>query len=173
MRQLFVATVAAVALLAAFSQQAQAGKVEIKGVHLCCPQCVKGVGDVLGKVDGVSDAKCDRPTKTVTFTSKNAEATEKALQGLCAAGFYGTATDDGKEVKVTLKTPKAGDKADDVTVKDVHLCCNQCKNQAKDLFKDAKVEFPGKNEMKISGKDLDKAKVLETLRKAGFNGKIE
>ena len=72
--------------------------------------------------------------------------------------------------------PKAGEKADDVTVKNVHVCCKQCQNAINDLFKDAKVSYTGtgaQKEVKISGKGLEKAKVLETLQKAGFTGKVE
>ena len=32
----------------------------------------------------------------------------------------------GKEIKIEVPTPKKGDKADVVTVKDVHVCCGQC-----------------------------------------------
>src|SRR5437667_4183437 len=46
MRQLVVATLAVVALVAVGATQAQAGKIEVKGVHLCCPQCVKAVAAV-------------------------------------------------------------------------------------------------------------------------------
>src|SRR5262249_17352244 len=86
---------------------------------------------------------------------------------------YGAATDDGKEAKIELASPKKGDKADEITVKDIHLCCPQCKNAVKALFKDATVEFPEKNQAKITAKGLDKSEVMDTLRKAGFNGKIE
>src|SRR5262245_23407273 len=59
----------AVTLLAAGPVAAE--KVEIKGPHICCPQCIKIVGGILGKVDGVSDAKCDIQAKTIAFTAKD------------------------------------------------------------------------------------------------------
>ena len=37
-------------------------KVEVKNTHLCCNQCVRAVGQILQKVDGVT-GKCDRDAK--------------------------------------------------------------------------------------------------------------
>ena len=173
MRQLFLAAAAAVALAGLGAGPALAGKVEIKQAHVCCGQCEKGATAVLAKVDGVSDAAADKTSKTITFTTKDDKTTAAALKALADAGFYGAATDDGKEVKIDVAAPKKGDKADEVTVKDIHLCCPRCKATVQMLFKDATVDFPDKNQAKITGKALDKAEVLETLHKAGFNGKIE
>jgi copper chaperone CopZ len=172
MRQLFLVA-AALAGVAFGAGQLQAGKVEIKGVHICCPACAKAIGATLKDVEGVSDAKCDQKTKTVTFTTKDEKTTAAALKALMEAGFYGTATEDGKELKSEAPTPKKGEKADEVTVTKVHVCCGACKKAISALFKDAKVDFPAAGDVKVSGKGLDKAEVLETLRKAGFNGKID
>ena len=87
--------------------------------------------------------------------------------------FFGTATDDGKDLKVEVASPKPGQKAAEVTVKGVHLCCGACKKKASSLFSGSTVEFPGSGEIKISGNNLDKSEVLETLRKAGFNGTVQ
>jgi copper chaperone CopZ len=173
MRQLFVMTALVVSLTLA-NGLAQAGKVEVKGPHLCCQQCVKTVGGILAKVDGVSDAKCDTTNKTVTFTAKDAKTAEAAVKALFEAGFFGAATDDGKAIKIEVG--KATGKSDEVTVKAVHVCCGMCQSAIKGLFKDATVSFgEGKpqKDVKISAKGLDKAAVLDILRKAGFNGKID
>jgi hypothetical protein len=171
-RQLFLATVATVALAGLTAGPALAGSVEIKDVHLCCGQCVKAVAKVLAKVDGVSGPKCDQGSKTVTFTAKDSAAAASGLKALLDAGFFGAATEDGKPVKVAVATPAKGQKAAEVTVTQVHVCCGQCRKIITALFKDAKVDFPGAGEVKVGGKDLDKADVLQTLRKAGFNGSI-
>src|SRR5262249_23100496 len=108
------------------------------------------------------------------FTTKDDKTTAAALKALADAGYFGKPTDDGKEAKFEV-TPPDG-KADDVTVKSVHVCCKQCQNAINDLFKDAKVSYSGtgaQKEVKTSGKGREKAKVLETLHKAGFNGKVD
>src|SRR5262249_23279279 len=99
------------------------------------------------------------------------------IKALAAAGYYGKVSEDGKDVKVELPGAKA-EKAETVTVKNVHVCCGSCKTAINKLFPDAKIEYgkPGDNkitEVTITGKGLDKAEVLKTLRSAGFNGTIE
>jgi copper chaperone CopZ len=173
MRQLFVATVAVVGLC---TGQVQAGKVEVSGVHLCCKQCVDNANKALSAVDGVTDVTSDQKTKTVTFKAKDTKAAEAGVKALIAAGFFGSASEDGKDLKIGLNLPKKGEKADEVTVKGVHVCCKRCQNMINDLFKDAKVTYSGtgvQKDVKISGKGLDKEAVLETLLKAGFSGKVE
>src|SRR5262249_29981172 len=86
MRSWFVLLAAIVAAAGLAADAAQAGKVEVKGVHLCCGQCVKGVAAALKGVDGVTDAKCDQKAKTVTFTTKDVGTTIKAVQALTEAG---------------------------------------------------------------------------------------
>jgi copper chaperone CopZ len=152
---------------------AHAGKVEIKGTHICCGMCEKAITGVLSKVDGVSDAAADKGKGTVTFTTKDDKTTAAAISALNDAGFTGTAADDGKEVKTDLPSPKKGEKADEITVSSTHVCCMQCKKAITALFPDATVDFPDKGTVKISGKGLDKAATLESLRKAGFNGKLD
>jgi len=167
-------TAAAAAVIALTAGAAQAGKVEVKNVHLCCKQCVNNVAATLKKVEGVADAKCDQGAKTVSFTTKDEKTSAAAVKALIDAGFFGAATDDGKEVKIEL--PAVSGKADEVTVKGVHVCCKSCQNAIAPLFKDAKISYSGTGAMKdvkIAGKGLDKAAVLATLQKAGFYGKVE
>ena len=71
---------------------------------------------------------------------------------------------------------KKGTKADAVTVKNVHVCCDNCQDSIESALKDVKVTYEGKGAVKtvkIEGKNLDKADILEALRKAGFNGTVE
>jgi len=102
---------------------AAADNVEVKGPHICCQQCVNVVNKILGGVDGVSNIKADAKTKTVTFTAKDAAATTAGINALIKGGFSGSATSDGKEVKVDLPAVPKGEKVETVTVKDVHVCC--------------------------------------------------
>ncbi|HEV8062681.1 MAG TPA: heavy-metal-associated domain-containing protein [Gemmataceae bacterium] len=173
MKRLFIAAVAAAAGLAASAGSARADGVEVSGVHLCCGACVRAATQAVSKVDGVSDAKADRPTKKVTFTAKD-EATAKAAKAaLIEAGFFGTFKVDGKDLPEATTEAKKTDKVAEVTVKNAHICCNACKNAAKGLFKDSTVDFPEKNVIKVTGKDLDAAAIVETLHKAGFGGKVD
>ena len=162
----------AVALLVG---QAAASDVEIKGPHICCKQCVKVVGGILAKVDGVSDAKCDIQAKTISFTAKDEKAAKAGVKAIVDAGFFGTATNDGKELKFG-EAVKKGDKLDKVEVKGVHACCGMCKTAIKGLFPDSKISYAGKGPQQtvtIEGGDLYRGTVLEALRKAGFNGKFD
>jgi copper chaperone CopZ len=176
MRQVFSVVLSglAVALLAA--GQAGAGSVEVKGPHICCKQCAKTIGGILSKVDGVSGAKCDIPNKTVTFTATDEAAAKAGVKAIVDGGFFGAATHDGKELKIDVATPKAGAKAEVVTIKGVHMCCGQCQTAAKKLFPDAKLSFEGKGpqkDVRIEGTGLEASAVIGSLRKAGFNGTAE
>jgi periplasmic mercuric ion binding protein len=175
MRQYLIAAVATVAMAGFGLSQARADKVELKDTHLCCGNCVKAVGETLKKVDGVSDANCDQKARTVTFTAKDEKVAGAALKALADAGFYGSATKDGKEFKVEVAEVKKGTKADTVTVTDVHVCCGMCKQGVAKALKDLKISYDGdgaQKSVKVEGKDLDKADIIDALRKAGFNGKV-
>jgi hypothetical protein len=152
---------------------ASANDVEIKGPHICCKQCVGVAQKVLNKVDGVSDVMPDASTKTVKFTAKDDKAAAAGFKALVDAGFFGTATNDGKELKISVTAPKAGEKADVVVVKDVHVCCGQCQKAIVKLFDGSKVTFEGKGPqrtVRIEGTSLESSAVMDALRKAGFNG---
>jgi len=177
MRQFFVAAAAATVLVGVSFAQTRADDVVLKGTHLCCDMCVSNVGKTLKGVDGVTGAKCDKDKKTVSFTAKDEKVAAAALKALAAAGFFGTATKDDKEFKIDVPEVKKGTKADTVTVTDVHVCCGNCKDGIAKALKDLKVEveYDGDTAMKtlkVTGKDLDGATVLEALRKGGYNGTI-
>jgi copper chaperone CopZ len=175
MRQFVIAAVASVALVGLSLGQASAAKVELKGTHLCCPKCVTTVKEVLAKVDGVSDVAGDQKTGTVTFTAKDDKVAGAGIKALVDNGFFGTATLDGKETKIETPEVKKGTKADSVEVKEVHVCCGRCKMGVSKALPDLKISYEGDDPLmktvKVEGKDLDKAVILEALRKAGFNGK--
>jgi copper chaperone CopZ len=163
----------ALAVLALLVGSAAAGKVEVKGPHICCQQCSNVVAKILAKVDGVADVSSDRTTKTVVFTAKDDAAAKAGLKALIDGGFFGSATVDGKDLPTGVAEPAKGTKADVVVVKDVHVCCGACQKAINALFTDAKVTYEGKGPQRavnIAGKDLDSGVVLEALRKAGFNG---
>src|SRR5262245_27161067 len=63
-------------------------KVELKGVHLCCPACANAAQSILAKVEGVKGA-ADVKEKTVTITAKDDQTAQTALDALAAGGFHG------------------------------------------------------------------------------------
>jgi hypothetical protein len=172
MRSWVLAAAALIACAAWGSGTAYAGKVEVKGAHVCCPACVKAITNVLSKGDGVSDAAAAKGG-SITFMTKDDKTTAAALTALFNAGFIGAAADDGKVVKIDLPTPKKGETVDSVTVTGIHLCCPNCQASCVNLFPDDKVEFPDKGTVQVNGKGLDKWAVLDVLRKAGFNGTVK
>jgi periplasmic mercuric ion binding protein len=176
MVRLFALTSVVFAAAILNAQDAGNNKVEVKGPHICCAACVKSVNKILEKVDGVSAVVADKTTKKVTFTAKGDKSAQAGFKALVDGGFFGTATSDGKEIKLTMETLKKGDKADVVTVKDVHVCCGQCQNAIKKIFTGSTVSFAGdgaQRTVRIEGKGLDRAEVIETLHKTGFNGSLE
>ena len=54
-------------------------KVELKGVHLCCPACVAAVRSTLKGVEGVQVA-CDAQKKIVSITAVDDGAAQKAVE---------------------------------------------------------------------------------------------
>jgi copper chaperone CopZ len=176
MRHLFAGLFASLMVVALCAGQAIADSVEVKGPHICCQQCVNVVGKILAKVEGVSDAKADQATKTVTFTAKDEKAAKAGVKALFDGGLFGAATSDGKELKLDVSTPTKGVKADVIVVKDVHVCCGQCQKGIAKVFKDAKITYEGKGPqrtVRIESPGLESSSVLEALRKAGFNGNVE
>lgn len=167
------------ALFVALSVSAvQAGKVTVKGVHLCCGQCLKAVGGALHDVDGVSGASCDRDAKTVTFEAASADAAEAGVKALAKAGFHGSASHGDKKVDFPDSGAKKGEKADSVTVTGVHLCCGQCvKAVAKALDgvdgkTGAKCDRKAKT-VTVTGNGIEVLAVVNALNKAGFHGTVK
>lgn len=170
----FVVAGLAIAFLSA--GQVLAGNVEVKGPHICCKQCVNIVGKILGGVEGVTEVNADAATKTVTFKAKDSAAAKAGFKALVAGGFYGKATEDGKEIKLDVAGVKKGDAVKSVTVKDVHVCCGQCQKAIKGLFEKSRVTFEGTGAQRtviIEGDGIEGSAVLQALRKGGFNGAVQ
>ena len=111
--------VAAVALLVfgALQAAAQEGKkAEIKGPHICCGTCEKNVNDILGKIEGVSDVKCDRKNKTVTLTAADDQAAQKGSDALATAGYHGTIESSTRSPDGNVRLASA------LSPKSIYLC---------------------------------------------------
>jgi copper chaperone CopZ len=171
MRQLGIVPLVVVVAAAIGVGPVRADKVELQGMHICCKACARDIEATLNKVGGVTDIAIDAKAGTVSYSAPKAKAGE-SVQTLRQAGFYPSAVKvDGVAAAQPKEEPIAG-KADELVIKDVHICCGRCKSTIEKLYPGTKVEFPAKDEVKLAGKQLDKNAVLETLRKAGFNGTI-
>lgn len=148
-------------------------KVELKGVHLCCPACVNGVAKVLKGIDGVT-GKCNQKAKTVTITAKDDETAQKALDALAAAGFHG---DTGNE-KLAQKDDSGASagKVKSITVSGVHNCCGACCKAIKTAVKGVSgvtgdTAKPKENTFEVTG-DFDAQELVKALNAAGFHVKV-
>ena len=149
-------------------------KVELKGVHLCCQGCVKEVGSILGKIDGVTP-KCDQKNKTVTITATDDQAAQKALDALAKGGYYG----DTGNAKLAIKDDSGATKGKvkTLTLTGIHNCCGNCCKAIKETVKkvdgtksdDAK---PKMDTFTVTG-DFDAADLVKALNAAGFHVKVK
>ena len=149
-------------------------KVELKGTHLCCPQCVRAVGDILKKVDGVTGT-CDQKAGTVTLTAKDDATAQKALDALAAGGFHGTT--DNKELKVKDDSGVAKGKVKTLTLEGVHNCCGACNRAINTAV--GKVTGVTGNTAKVKSDtfdvtgDFDAEELVKVLNAAGYHVKVK
>lgn len=175
MRKTITTTLAMFALLVTVSA-VQAGEVTVKGVHLCCGSCVRGVAKALDGVDGVSDVASDRKAKTVTFTATDDKAAQAGVDALAKGGFHGTATHGDKKVAFPASGAKKGATADEVTFTNVHLCCGACVTGAKKALAGVKAEFSADRKgssVTLKGSDIDVAAAAAALNAAGFHATVK
>lgn len=149
-------------------------KVEVKGVHLCCGACVKGVATALKGIDGVKPA-CDRENKTVTITASDDATAQKALDALFAAGYFGTVDAKGFTVHPVSNLP-AG-KVKSVSLSNSHNCCKACSNALKKAVTSVsgvsgETVQPKKADFEVTG-DFEAAAVVKALNDAGFQVKVK
>jgi copper chaperone CopZ len=149
-------------------------KMELTGVHLCCPACVKAAGEILKNVDGVK-GKCDQQGKTITITAKDDEAAKKALQALADGGFHGETGNKDLAIKDDSGAEKG--KVKKLTVTGVHNCCGQCCRGIKAAVK--KVDGvkgdtakPKETTFEVTG-DFDAAELVKALNAAGYHVKVQ
>jgi copper chaperone CopZ len=149
-------------------------KVELKGVHLCCPMCISTVNGILKKLDGVK-GECDQAGKTVTITAPDNATAQKAIDNLAAAGFHGTT--NSKDVTVKDDSGAEKGKVKSVTVTGVHNCCRQCTQALQATLK--KVDGVTENTVKakettfeVMG-DFDVQALVKALNDAGFHVKVK
>ena len=147
--------------------------VEVKGVHLCCGACVKGVGAALKDVEGVKP-KCDQKAKTVTLTAKDDATVQKGLDALADAGYFGDTGSKTLTLKPAADVPSG--KVSTLKLSNAHNCCGGCNNAIKKAV--ASVEGvkgntakPKTADFEVTG-DFDAAAVVKALNEAGFQVKV-
>jgi mercuric ion binding protein len=149
-------------------------KVEVKGVHLCCPLCVKGVGAALKDVDGVKGV-CDSKAGTVTLTAADEATAQKGIDALATAGFHGRL--DTAAVKYPNDSGATKGKVKSLTLEGIHNCCRSCNNAIKKAVK--KVEgvtgdtaTPKSETFEVTG-DYEATELIRALEEAGFHAKVK
>ena len=148
-------------------------KVELKGVHICCPQCEKAIGKTLTEA-GVTGT-CSKETKTVSITAPDAAAAQKALDALAAVGLHG---DTGsKDLAMKDDSGAKEGKVASLKITAIHNCCGACCKAIKEIVKkvdgvteeDAK---KGEGSFTVKG-NFDAAALVKALNAAGFHCKAE
>lgn len=171
-----LSAVAAVALLTVAS--ARAGEVKIENVHICCGQCVSIAQKTLQGVEGVSDAKADKDSGSITFAAADDKAAAAGVDALAKAGFRGAAKHGDKALEFPGSNAEKGAKADSITITGVHLCCAACYTAAEGALKSvdgvAAVKSDKKTKtLEVTGKNVDANAALEALFKAGFQASVK
>jgi copper chaperone CopZ len=149
-------------------------KVEVKGVHLCCGACVKGVAKALKGVEGAS-AACDQQGKTVTITANDEATARKALDALSEAGYFGTVDTKGLMIKPVSGLPSG--KVKSINLTNSHNCCKSCGNAIQKAVKSVPgvsgdTVQPKKADFEVTG-DFDAAALVKALNDAGFQVQVK
>jgi periplasmic mercuric ion binding protein len=149
-------------------------KVEVKGVHLCCNACVKGVATALKGIEGAKPA-CDRENRTVTITVSDEATAQKALDALFAAGYFGMIDAKGFTIQPVSNLP-AG-KVKSLSLSNSHNCCGACGKALKKAVSSVagvsgETVQPKKADFDVTG-DFEAAEVVKALNDAGFQVKVK
>jgi copper chaperone CopZ len=149
-------------------------KVTLKGVHLCCPQCVTIVGTTLKDLPGVK-GECSQGDKTIVLTADNNEAAQKAIDALATAGFYGKLDNDAVKFK-PIDVPKGN--VQRLEVSGVHNCCGQCARiikgavvKVKGVSADTTIG-PNKETFVVEG-DFSAQELVDALLAEGFHVQVK
>ena len=175
MRSTWLVKLAGMSAVVAFVAAAPAGtKVEVKGVHLCCGACVKGVATALKGVEGAS-ATCDKDAGSVTITADGEAGAQKALDALAGAGYFGTVDAKGMAIKPVAGLP-AG-KVKSIKLSNAHNCCKACTTAIQGAIKAVpgvagNTVQPKKADFEVTG-DFDAAAVVKALNDAGFQVQVK
>lgn len=148
-------------------------KVEVKGVHICCPLCEKAIGGILEKA-GVKGT-CSKDTKTVSITAADDKGAQAALDALAAAGFHGDTGNKALAIKDDSGAKEG--KVTSLKLTGAHNCCGGCCKAIKEIVKkvegvesdDAK---PKEGTFTVKG-NFDAAKLVKALNDGGIHVKVD
>lgn len=149
-------------------------KVVVKGVHLCCGACVKGVAKAFKGVEGAT-AVCDQEAETVTITANGEATAQKALDALSGAGYFGTLDAKGLAIKPVSNLPTGKVKA--ISLTNSHNCCRSCGTAIQKAVKavpgvTGDTVQPKKADFEVTG-DFDAAALVKSLNDAGFQVQVK
>lgn len=169
-----LASIGLACLLPAAAIAAAETKVEIKGVHLCCGACVKGVASAVEKVAGAK-AACEQDTGSVTVTAPDASAAQKAVEAIAAAGYHGTVEGESAKFPETKDVP-AG-KVTSLKLGGIHNCCGACTNAVVEALQEvegvkANTLKPRQTSFEVTG-EFDASAVIKALHAAGFHPVVQ
>jgi mercuric ion binding protein len=148
-------------------------KVKIKGVHLCCASCVKGVTAAIQGIEGIT-ATCDQETESITLAARSDSVIQQALDAIGAAGYFG----DTRNTRLAIHSasvPKG--KVKSLTLTGVHNCCGKCCGAIKAALKTvdgvkADTAKPKSNTFEVTG-NFEPSALLDALNAAGFNASVK
>ncbi len=147
--------------------------VEVTGVHLCCPSCVKGVKKAVEGIEGVT-ASANQDAGTVTLTGPDTATLQKAADALVAAGYYGKSSNPA--VKLNGETGAKGQNVKSLEVENVHLCCGKCVKAVNTALGEVKgvsgnTATKGAKSFTVNG-DFNDQEVFSALQKNGLTGQV-
>ncbi len=155
-----------------------AGEVAITNVHVCCGSCTAAVEEALTGIEGVSNPSADVMTKTVGFTAKDDKAAEAGIKALAKHGFFGQAKHAGKKLDFPSAGAKKGEKANQIDLYGVHLCCGACVTGAKKALENigglSAIEIDrAAGKITLKGAGMETTKAIEALNAGGFYGTLK
>jgi copper chaperone CopZ len=147
-------------------------------LHICCGACVKAIDKALTAVEGVSGLDVDRDAREVRFQVSDAATSRAALQAVVKAGYFGKAKYEGRGVDMPQEVIEKGTKVDRVVLESMHICCKGCAKAITESVKDEKSVVAvdcdtKKGTVAFSGTEMELARLLEALHKAGFHGTVK
>ena len=160
-------------LLAALAAQAGDFSDKLTDVHLCCPNCVKGVQKAVSEVPGVT-ASASEDEGTVTLTGSDKATVQKAANALVAAGYFGKSSDPA--IKLQSQTGAKDQKVTKLEIEGVHLCCGKCVKAVSKALGDVSgvtgnTATKGAKSFTVNG-DFNDKEVFAALQKAGLTGQV-